>query len=277
MRAAAATRVAARANRGEMSAVGGLVESGRRGRWLAATTVCLASLAWTAAPARAATGVIDGTPLNIYVDDGGRLQVAFDGSATGEFFPSALAPANAGVNIATGPTNNPTVPFVVYGFAGSTPFTGGGAPTLTGDGSAGNPWVLSAAFLGTSQNAPDVLVTEQVSYVNGSTDVGVQYTLASFQTNDGVPFRARLYEAANLLVAGSDAGVGVFDPGPPRQVGVVNQDPGGTARLIEGTLWDRYQESPSDQVFAVVASTDQTAVGFSNTVNPALTENGVGG
>jgi hypothetical protein len=263
-------------DRGEMSTEAGRVHGRRRGRWLSVAAACACTLAWAAAPAHAATTVIDGTPLNIYVDDGGRLQVAFDGSAAGEFLPSALAPASAGVSIATGPTNNTTVPFVVYGFAGSTPFTGGGAPTLIGDGSAGNPWVLTALFLGTSQAGPDVLVTETVTYFNGSTDVNVAYKLDSFQTNDGVPFRARLYEAANLLVAGNDAGLGVFEPGPPRQVGGINQDPGGTVRLIEGTSWDRYQESLSNQIFSVVANTDQTAAGFNNTVNPALAENGVG-
>jgi hypothetical protein len=259
-----------------MSAVDELVLGERRGRWMVAAVACAAAMAWAAAPARAATSTIDGTPLNIFVDDAGRLQVAFDGSGTGEFAPSALAPANAGVNVATGPANSPTIPFVVYGFAGSTPFTGGGTPTLTGDGSAANPWVLTAVFLGTSQNGPDVLVTETVSYINGSTDVTVGYRLDSVQTNDGVPFRARVYEAANLTVAGNDAGLGVFDPGPPRQVGGVNPDLGGTVRLIEGTSWDRFQESPSDQIFAVVANIDQTATGFNNSVNPALAENGVG-
>jgi hypothetical protein len=259
-----------------MSAVDEAVLGERRGRWVVAAVACAAAMAWAAAPARAATSTIDGTPLNIFVDDAGRLQVAFDGSGTGEFAPSALAPANAGVNVATGPANSPTIPFVVYGFAGSTPFTGGGTPTLTGDGSAANPWVLTAVFLGTSQNGPDVLVTETVSYINGSTDVTVGYRLDSVQTNDGVPFRARVYEAANLTVAGNDAGLGVFDPGPPRQVGGVNPDLGGTVRLIEGTSWDRFQESPSDQIFAVVANIDQTATGFNNSVNPALAENGVG-
>jgi hypothetical protein len=259
-----------------MSAVDEAVLGERRGRWVVAAVACAAAMAWAAAPARAATSTIDGTPLNIFVDDAGRLQVAFDGSGTGEFAPSALAPANAGVNVATGPANSPTIPFVVYGFAASTPFTGGGTPTLTGDGSAANPWVLTAVFLGTSQNGPDVLVTETVSYINGSTDVTVGYRLDSVQTNDGVPFRARVYEAANLTVAGNDAGLGVFDPGPPRQVGGVNPDLGGTVRLIEGTSWDRFQESPSDQIFAVVANIDQTATGFNNSVNPALAENGVG-
>jgi hypothetical protein len=197
-----------------MSAQGGLVRGGRRGRWIAVAAACAAALGWAAASAHAATGVIDGTPLNIYADDTGRLQVAFDGSAAGEFFPPALAPANAGLNIAVGPVNNPTVPFTVYGFLGGTPFTPGAAPTVTGDGSAGNPWMLTAGFVGSGPNVPDVAVIEQVSYVNGSTDVGVLYTLISPPSNDGVPFRARVYEVANLFVAGNDAGVGVLEPGP---------------------------------------------------------------
>jgi hypothetical protein len=239
---------------------------------------CASLLAVFAAPARAATGVIDGTPLNIYVDDAGRLQVAFDGSTGGEFFPSALAPANAGLNVAVGPANNPSVPFKVYGFGGSQALTpvAGGAPTLTGTGSAATPWKLTTSFQGTDPNAPDVLIVEEVSYVDGSTDVGVQYTLMSTQANDGVPFRARLYEAANLFVGGNDAGIGVFDPGSPRQVGGINQDPGGTARLVEATPWEGYQEGLSSQVFSVVSNTDQAAAGFNNTVSPDLVDNGVG-
>ena len=54
----------------------------------------------TAAPAHAADDAIDGSPLNIYANDNGQLQVAFDGSDTGEFYPPALAPANAGLNVA---------------------------------------------------------------------------------------------------------------------------------------------------------------------------------
>ena len=52
-----------------------------------------AALAWSAAPARAATvGTIPGSPLTIYANDNGQLQVTFNGSSTGEFFPP-LAPA----------------------------------------------------------------------------------------------------------------------------------------------------------------------------------------
>jgi hypothetical protein len=257
-----------------MSMVSELVQGERRGRWPAAALLGLAVLACSAAPARAVTGIINGAPLNIYADETGRLQVAFDGSLTGEFAPPALVPADGGLNIAVGPENNTSTPWTVYGFRGA-PFTQGNAPTVTGDGSAANPWVLTTSFLGSSPNAPDVIVGEQVRYIDGSTDIGVQYTLVSSPVNDGVPFSARVYEAANLFVAGNDAGVGVLDAASPRQVGGVNQDPGGTVRLVEATTWDRYQEGRASDIFAAISNTDPVA-GLNNTASAAFVDNGVG-
>ena len=115
--AAAATRVAAGRIGGEMSAVGELVQGERRGRWLVVAVACAAVLAWAAAPARAADATIPGSPLTIYANDNGQLQVAFNGSATGEFFPRSLAPANAGVNVARRAARDRT-PFTVFGFRG---------------------------------------------------------------------------------------------------------------------------------------------------------------
>ena len=100
------------------------VHGGRRiRRLMVAWTFALAL--W-AAPARATDAVIDGSPLNIYANDNGQLQVAFDGSSTGEFFPSRRAPANAGLNLAqTGVAQKPT-DFTVFGL-GNTSFTAGHA------------------------------------------------------------------------------------------------------------------------------------------------------
>ena len=70
---------------------------------------------WWVAPARATDFTIAGSPLTVYANDAGQLQVAFNGSTTGEFFPSGLAPANAGVNIAVAQVQQ-TPPLTVYGF-----------------------------------------------------------------------------------------------------------------------------------------------------------------
>ena len=201
--------------------------------------------------------MIHGSPLNIYANDGGQLQVAFDGSATGEFSPPALAPANAGLNVAVAARRQPNRAFTVYGFLGA-PFTPTSAagPAVTGDGSAANPWTLTTDYRARrSRGATDRRRREHVSYVNGTTDVSVQYSVVNLSATTST-CTCRLYEAADLFVAGDDSGAGFLDPGPPRQVGGVNQAAGGSARLVEQTPpWSHYQEGRAADVFAVVAAT----------------------
>jgi hypothetical protein len=252
---------------------GELVHGWRRGRWLAAAVGCM--LVW-AAPAQAADTVIDGSPLNIYANDQGQLQVGFDGSSTGEFFLPSLSPANGGVNVAVGPGGN-AGPFMVFGFLGA-PFTQPAALTITGDGSPGNPWVLSTNFRAHNPNAnQDVTIAEQVSYVNGTTDVKVTYAVINSADTTTATLNVRVYETADLYVAGNDAGVGFLDPGPPRQVGGINQAAGSSGQLVEQTpAWTHYQEGRFGDVFAIVGNTDQNAIGFNDTVDPTLVDDGVG-
>jgi hypothetical protein len=231
---------------------------------------CAFALGLLAAPAPAADFVIDGSPLNIYANDSGQLQVAFDGSASGEFFPGTLAPASAGVSVALS-TSPP--PLTVYGFLNPLhPLVAdpNRPPSQTGDGSAGNPFKLTinltdGAFLHLEQT---------LTYINGTTDVGVRFALQAFDN----AVTGRLYEAADLYVSGDDRGVGFVEPGPPLQVGGVNQAAGSSARLIQGTpAWDHYQESFYDNVFSVIrGTTDVSAPNLSDTVNPALGDNDLG-
>jgi hypothetical protein len=254
-----------------MSAVGELVQGERGGRWLAGAVACAAVLAlWGAAPARAVDYTIPGSPLTVYANDAGQLQVAFTGSATGEFFPGSLSPASAGVNVAesTSPPN-----LTVYGFRGSLPLVQDSnrpSPGLTGNGSAGSPYTLTI-------NLSDdgfLHVQEVLTYVNGTTDVGVRFTLQAFDN----AVTGRLYAAADLYVAGNDQGVGSLDPGPPRQVGGVNEAAGSSARLVEGTpAWDHFQESFYDSVYSVITdSTSTTAPNLNDAINPTLGDNDVG-
>src|SRR6478736_5343970 len=127
-----------------MSAVGELVQGERRGRWLVAAVACAAAMAWAAAPARAVDYTIPGSPLTVYANDAGQLQVAFTGSANGEFFPGTLAPASAGVHVAseTNPSAPPPQQLTVYGVRGSAPLVqdANRLSGLTGNGSAANPY-----------------------------------------------------------------------------------------------------------------------------------------
>ena len=117
-------------------------------------------------------------------------------------------------------------------------------------------------------------VQQVLTYVNGTTDVGVQFALEAFDN----AVTGRLYEAADLYVAGNDAGVGSLDPGPPLQVGGINAAAGSSARLVQGTpAWNHYQESFYDSVYSVIgASTDISAPNLSDTVNASLGDNDLG-
>jgi hypothetical protein len=254
-----------------MSAVGESVQGEPRGRRLVGALVCAAALALPVAPAHAADAVIPGNPLTIYANDNGQLQVVFGASTAGEFFPPAAAPANAGLNIAVTDAAN-SAPFVVHGFLGSS-FNSVSPPTVRGDGSAGNPWVLTTSYQTDTASAdPNVRVDETLSYVNGSTDLAAQYTVTNAGDSTTARF-VRAYQAADLYVAGNDAGVGFLDPGPPRQVGGINEAAGSSGRLVEQSpAWNHYQEGRYGDVFSVIGDVGV----FNDTIDPTLLDNGVG-
>ena len=114
-----------------------------------------------------------------------------------------------------------------------------------------------------------------LTYVNGTTDVGVRFTLEAF---DNPALTGRLFEAADLYVAGDDQGVGFARPGPApsgrrRQRGCRQLGPPGPGHAGVG----HYQESFYDSVYSVIAgSTDTTAPNLHDTINPALGDNDVG-
>ena len=227
-------------------------------------------MAMSAAPARAA--VIPGTPLTIFAGDNGRLQVQFNGSPAGEFSPGTLAPANAGVNLAVTGTGASPGPFTVFGFLGS-PLVLASGPTLTGDGSAGNPWVLNTTWQADTPSANrDSAVAERVTYVNGTTDVAVTYLVAN--VSDGAVLNTRIYAVGNLAAAGDETGAGFLDPGPPRALGAVNQVVGASGRIVEQTPWSHYQEGSAAGLFSAVANTNQLAQGLNDGVDPSLVDAG---
>jgi hypothetical protein len=246
------------------------------GRWLAAAAACLVLTMLAAAPARAAQATIDGSPLNITADDRGSLQVAFDGSATGEFTPAAPGLGYAGFTAAL--RLNPSAPsFTVYGFRGGLPFTptAGQTPTVTGDGSGGNPFVLTSDYDAVSGQTTVLHVNQRLTYANGSPDVTAAYIV----TNVGVAataLQARLFVAGDLFVAGNDTGTGVFAAGPPREVGGVHPLLAGSTRLIEISQWTHYQEGSYSTISNAVANTSTAAQGFDDTINPLRVDDAAG-
>jgi hypothetical protein len=252
-----------------MRVVGELGQCWRRGRWIAVAAGWACALAWSAAPAHAADGFINGTPLKIYANDNGQLQVAFAGSATGEFSPPALAPASAGLHIALTDPVQPTT-FELHGFL-ATPFNSEVVPAVSGNGSAANPWTLTTTYrTGSPGSNPNIRVTETLTYVNGSTDVVARYVVEN--NSDTSTLRVRIYEAAHFAAPGA----GLLYPGPPLQVGGIDQSAGTSGRLLQDTLWGRYQEGAVNDVFSVVQNTNPAAIGFGNAVDSRFLDNGAG-
>jgi hypothetical protein len=245
------------------------------GRWAAAIAACLALSALAAAPAHAADGVIDGTPLNVYANDVGRLQAAFDGAQSGEFYTGVLAPTNGGLSAAVQTVGGNA--FTVYGRAGGLPFTAVSPPTLSGDGSPGNPWRLTTAFQALSAaGAPLLQVSEVVQYVNATNDVTVTYTVgppASLTPGLG---NVRLYQSADLLPAASYFATGFLVPGPPRRVGAqaLGRTGGGSDSLVEISPWSHFQEGNASTVDNAVSNASLAAAGFNDTVLATATNNG---
>ena len=150
------------------------------GRWPAVVGACLALSALAPRPRTRPTATIDGSPLNVYANDVGRLQVAFDGSASGEFYTGAAGAGRRRAHASRSSASAPT-PSRSTARRGGTPFTPGVARRRSrGDGSAGNPWRLHDGVRRRSGHGRDRSdVSEVVQYVNGTDDVTVTYTLSA--------------------------------------------------------------------------------------------------
>jgi hypothetical protein len=245
------------------------------GRWAALVGACIAVSALAAAPAQAVNVSVDGSPLNITANDRGVLQIAFDGSATGEFYPAPADPAYAGFTAALRAAT--TAPFQVFSYT-----TGGGfrftprasqPPSVSGNGSPSNPFVLSAHYDAVTGQGTLALVDQTLSYVNGSSDVTATYVVTN--PAPSLSQLARLFTSGDLVVAGNTTGAGFFLGGPPRQVGGRNPLSLGSGSLVEATPWSAYQEASFPTISNAVHATAATATGLNNTVVAQVVDSAV--
>ena len=187
----------------------------RRSRWLAADGV--RGRAGVGGTGARGDYTIPGSPLTVYANDSGRQQVAFTGSATGEFYPGTLGPASAGVTSRSPESNARARRLRPPGLglaqdphdpARASPVTEPPA-ARTSSGSTSRPGRPPLRRPG----GPHLRQRDQ--------DVGVRFALEAFD-NAG-PGRA--LRGRGPLRRGQRSGVGVLDPGPPLQVGGVNAPP----------------------------------------------------
>jgi hypothetical protein len=203
--------------------------------------------------AAADTVTLDGTPLNVYADGLGALQVRYDGQASGLFYDPTQNPAHAGLEIVEGAQYYP----LQDGFDFETGRTGVAAAVVSG------PTIHSVYTVG-----PDIRVTEDVTYTNGNSFLDVAY---AFTNVSGAPISFRAGELADLYVGDNDNGNGVIAAGPPRFVGGRDPATGLVVGLQEQTPWLGYQEGDFGAVFA-----NFSAGGLSDSVDPDTPDNGVG-
>jgi hypothetical protein len=199
--------------------------------------------------ARAQVGTLDGTPVNVYADGLGAVQVRYDNQQSGEFYPPDENPAHAGLEIVQGEN--------YYALDDPTTRTAVQAPVVSGNA------LQSVYTVGT-----DIQVGETITYTNGTAFIDVAYTLTNISA---APVSLRAGELADLYVGDSDSGNGAISPVAPRFVGGRDPASGLVVGVVEQTPWLGFQEGDFEAVFDNFAST-----GLNNTVDTDAPDNGVG-
>ena len=223
---------------------------------LAAALAALAALALPAA-AQAQGALLDGTPLNVFADGLGAIQVRQDGVEAGLFYDPLDNPAHAGLEIKEGETVYP----LEDGFSTAVGRVSAGiTPT---DPGTGTRMLTSVYTVG-----PNLRVTEVITYTDGSPAVGVHYDI---QNISAAATSIRAGVLADLFVGNNDNGNGVISNVAPRFVGGRDETTGLVYGLQEITPWAALQESDFEFVFDNFA-----AAGLNNTVDPTAPDNGVG-
>ncbi len=194
---------------------------------------------------------LDSSPLDLWADGLGRLQVRLDGEPDGMFYPPSENAANAGLEIVTGADH--------YGLGvGRLPIS---APEV---GAAGDEQSITSAY----RIGRDLVVTERLLHEPGTQVFNVEYDLRN--TSD-LPVDLRAGELADLYIGGDDTGSGFYaEASEFRFVGGRSAD-GLITGMVERTPWTRFQEGFYGDVFQNFA-----AGGLDDTWLPDPVDNGVG-
>jgi len=222
--------------------------------------VAAAVAACLAAPpaARADVATLDGSPLNVYADGLGAIQVRYDGQASGLFYDPEQDPAHAGLEIKEGRRYYR----LQDGLDTATGRTGVTGPVV---GGAGTPaQTLHSVY----RVGADLQVDETIAYTNGNPFLDLHYVIAN---TSGAATTFRAGELADLYVGDNDSGNGVIRPLPPRFVGGRDPVTGLVLGLQEQTPWLGFQEGEFGAVFDNFG-----AGGLNNTVDPETPDNGAG-
>ena len=201
--------------------------------------------------------MLDGTPLNIFADGLGAIQVRQDDVASGLFYDPAENPGHAGLEIKDGESYYP----LEEGFTNAPGRVSAGI-TLTDEG-GGTKLLRSVYGVG-----PRLQVTEDIRYTDGASQINIHYGIQNV-SGDTVSLRAAAI--ADLYVGNNDSGTGVISNVAPRFVGGRDDASGLVYGLQEVTPWRTFQEGDFESVFD-----NFSADGLNNTVDSAAPDNGIG-
>jgi hypothetical protein len=211
------------------------------------------------APAAHAQGaLLDGTPLNVFADGLGAIQVRVDGLDAGLFYDPGENPAHAGLEIKEGETVYP----LQDGFA-TAPDRASVEPLTVADAGGGTRTLHTAYTVG-----PNLRVSEDYTYTDGTKQIGVHYGITNVSA---APVSLRVGALADLFVGANDNGNGVISNVAPRFVGGRDEATGLVYGLQELTPWTGLQEGDFELVFDNFAGN-----GLNNTVDSTAPDNGVG-
>ncbi|HEY6890018.1 MAG TPA: hypothetical protein VI300_19610, partial [Solirubrobacter sp.] len=202
--------------------------------------------------------MMDGTPLHVFADGLGAIQVRVDGVAAGLFYDPNANPAHAGLEIKEGASVYP----LQDGFD-TAPGRVNVEPLTIVDNGGGTRTLHTAYAIG-----PNVRVSEDHVYTDGTTQINVHYGITNVSA---APTSLRVGALADLYVGNNDSGTGVIAPGTPLFVGGRDEANGLVYGLQEVTPWSGYQEGDFEQVFENFAGD-----GLNGTVDSAAPDNGVG-
>jgi hypothetical protein len=239
-------------------------------RLLVALGACLVAL-----PAAAQAAQINGDPLHVSSNEDGRLGVAFAHSQTPEFCCSSVVadtgevtPGNAGFKVSFINPSNSTAPVFGAGSGGVPPASG---PTVSGSGSAEDPYKLRTTWHYQSDQGYAFDIRQELTYANGDQHFTAHYDVVNVGVHP-LPFRASL--GADLLGGGSDSGIGLFQAGPPRFIAGFNNSVGSVAGISEVTPWTHFEEGQYGDVLSRASGDPRDGQNLNDTINTNLVDNG---
>jgi hypothetical protein len=233
----------------------------------------LASSASAAVPYKAITSA--GPLTSIAIGNEGSCQIAYQGDARFELYPSGATPGDCGTLIFTGgtlyaPSFGSHDGTATSGIGASTPSTAVSQSEVSGAGSAASPFKVTTVYaLGTT----GIRVTEVDSYVAGQeyyrTDVAMKNTGGASQS--GI-----IYRAGDCYLQESDTGYGFVEAsnnGPGCAINANNSPAARIEQWVPLTSGSAYMEDRFSTVWSAIGAHTM----FPNTTQATVAlDNGAG-